>query len=77
VKRRFTLQGQLVRFSPAIQISLSTAEESANYFTGHGPLVTDNEPVALLPAGTYRVVDDQLFQIVDSPVRLGPPKQLP
>ena len=56
-----------VKLSPAVQISLSTAEESAYYFTGseappHAPDMT-----TMMPAGVYRVVDDQLFQIVQTP----------
>ena len=56
-----------LRFSPVVQISLSTAEDSANYFTGH--VQATHQPVlpSVMPAGLYRIVDDQLFQIVEAP----------
>jgi len=47
-----------------LQISLSTADEEANYFTGSPiPSVVPNLD-RLLPAGTYRVIDGQLCRVV-------------
>lgn len=56
-----------LKFSPVIQISLSTAEDSANYFTGHESRVQQPDSTRVMPTGTYRIVDDQLFQIVEAP----------
>lgn len=56
-----------VKLSPVIQISLSTAEDSAYYF--NGPELSPHVPdlTTIIPAGVYRVVDDKLFQIIESP----------
>ena len=70
------LQTLPVALSPAVQISVSTAEESENYFTGHSQYPPEAEPSSLLPGGTYRIVDDQLFQIVESPLRESSKKKL-
>lgn len=56
-----------VVLSEPLQISLSTAEDSANYFSGHESSVRQGEKGRLLPVGVYRIIDDQLFQIVDAP----------
>jgi hypothetical protein len=53
--------------SPAVQISLSTAEDSLNYFTGNEPRLQEADENTVMPSGTYRIVDDQLFQIVEGP----------
>lgn len=49
----------------AEQLSLSTAEEEANYFTGNeqeAQILPD--PNAVLPPGTYRVIEGHLYRIV-------------
>jgi len=78
VKCTFSTSIQIlpVVLSPAVQISVSTAEESANYFTGHSQNLREAEPTALLPGGTYRIIDDQLFQIVESPLRESSKKKI-
>jgi hypothetical protein len=78
VRRTFCtdLQTVSVALSPAVQISVSTADESENYFTGHSENSPEAEPSALLPSGTYRIVDGQLFQIVESPLRESSKKKL-
>ena len=55
------------KLSPAVQISLSTAEESAYYFTGSEPPPHAPDVTTIMPPGVYRVVDDQLFQIIQTP----------
>ena len=52
------------KLSQPVQISLSTADDSANYFTGEVPRVHEPDLSAAMPSGPYRVVDDQLFQLV-------------
>lgn len=49
----------------AEQFSLSTAEEERNLFTGQpvAPLKTDED--AVMPAGTYRVLEGRLYRVVD------------
>jgi hypothetical protein len=56
-----------LKFSPTVQICLSTAEDSENYFTGEP--IRQPEFTAALPPGTYRIVDGQLFQIIEGPRR--------
>ena len=47
-----------------LQISLSTADDEANYFTGNPtPSVVPNLG-RLLPAGAYRVIDGQLCRVL-------------
>lgn len=48
------------------QISLSTADDEVNYFTGSAPppFRLDSDPNRLLPPGTYRVLDGRLCRIV-------------
>jgi hypothetical protein len=46
------------------QISLSTAEEEANYFTGGIQRLHEPDPAVVMPAGIYRVIDGQLYRIV-------------
>jgi hypothetical protein len=47
-----------------LQISLSTADDEANYFTGSPiPSVVPNLARSL-PAGMYRVIDGQLCRIL-------------
>ena len=57
------------KLSPAIQISLSTAEDSANYFTGNEPRLHQADLSRIMPDGIYRIVNDELFQIVPAPPR--------
>jgi hypothetical protein len=47
-----------------LQISLSTADDEANYFTGNPSPPVKPDPNRLLPAGTYRVLDGQLYRVV-------------
>ena len=44
-----------LNLSPVVQISLSTAEESLNYFTGNEPRVWEHDVSAIMPSGTYRI----------------------
>ena len=48
------------------QISVSTAEEENNYFTGQPEAPVRPCPNAILPPGTYRVIDGELYRIVFS-----------
>lgn len=55
------------------QISLSTAEEEANY-TSYRVGPSAPSPTTTMPSGVYRVVDGRLFQIVrDLPPSLKKP----
>ena len=65
-----------VVLSPSVQIAVSTAEDSANYFTGNEPRVGPIEKGDSLPDGIYRIVNDQLFQIVEGPGRQPKPQQI-
>lgn len=56
-----------VVLSPSVQMALSTAEDSANYFTGQESHVGSVDKGGSLPSGIYRIVDDQLFQIIEAP----------
>jgi hypothetical protein len=49
----------------AEQLSVSTAEEENNYFTGQQPPVMQLDPNVILPAGTYRVLAGRLYRVVD------------
>ena len=55
------------KLSLPVQISLSTAEDSANYFTGDASGLHQPDLTKSMPAGTYRIIDDQLFQIIEAP----------
>lgn len=48
------------------QMSVSTAEEELNYFTGDQPVVVPQDPNAVLPAGVYRVIDGRLYRVAGS-----------
>jgi len=50
--------------SDGFQISLSTAEEEGNYFTGEQTVSAGPEFENLFPAGTYRVVDSKLYMVL-------------
>jgi len=52
-----------------MQIALSTAEESEYYFTGYQERQQVPDLSAAIPPGVYRIIDDQLLQIVEAPVR--------
>jgi hypothetical protein len=47
-----------------LQISLSTADDEANYFTGIPIPSVVPDSARLLPAGTYRIIDGQLCRIL-------------
>lgn len=49
----------------AFQISLSTAEEGEYYFTGEQHTIATPNFQNLFPSGKYRVMNGQLFRIVD------------
>lgn len=49
------------------QIAVSTAEEEANYFTGDQIDVPPQNTAMFFPSGTYRVVNDKLYMIVQEP----------
>ncbi len=54
------------------QISVSTAEEEQNYFTGQQEVTVRPNPSAILPPGVYRVIDGSLYLIM-----CGLPPMLP
>lgn len=54
------------------QLSLSTAEEESNYFTGQVEVSVKPEPDVILPPGTYRVVEGSLYRIVSPAPRTIP-----
>ena len=54
------------------QLSVSTAEDEMNYFTGQPELAVQPNVDAILPPGTYRVIEGQLYRIVS-----GIPAELP
>ena len=47
------------------QLSVSTAEEENNYFTGQPPAIIQLNLNAILPPGMYRVIDGRLYRVVD------------
>lgn len=61
-----------LKLSAPLQISVSTAQDSANYFTGPEIRLHTPDLKTLLPSGTYRVIDDQLFQIIEAAPRNQP-----
>ena len=46
------------------QFSLSTAEDEKNYFTGQPASMEQPLAEPVLPAGIYRVIDNQLYRVV-------------
>ena len=48
------------------QLSLTTAEDEHNYFTGQPEGSVQPTPNEILPPGNYRVIDGRLYRIVDS-----------
>lgn len=66
------MAGQLLMTE--FQLSLSTAEDEANYFSQYPSVFP--APVSEVPTGIYRVIDGQLFQVVPGvPISLGLPSQ--
>lgn len=47
------------------QISVSTAQEEKNYFTGQPQVVMEPDPNVILPPGEYRVIDGQLCRVAE------------
>jgi hypothetical protein len=47
------------------QLSVSTAQEERNYFTGQPTVTLKPEPNAILPPGLYRVIDDRLYRVIE------------
>lgn len=45
------------------QIAISTAEDERNYFTGRPEISVQPDPSTILPPGTYRVIDGNLYRI--------------
>ena len=54
------------------QISVSTAEDEHNYFTGQPEFPVRPNPNAILPPGTYRVIEGSLYRVIR-----GVPPKLP
>jgi hypothetical protein len=52
------------------QLSLSTAEDELNYFSGQPEAPHMPSPEAVLPPGNYRVMEGQLYRIVPEPAPL-------
>ena len=48
------------------QMSVSTAEDEINYFTGQPEISVEPRPSKILPPGNYRVIEGRLYRIVDS-----------
>ncbi len=55
------------------QISVSTAEDEHNYFTGQPDFLVRPNPNAIRPPGTYRVIEGSLYRVISG----VPPKLLP
>ena len=43
--------------------SITTAEEERNYFTGQPEPPSQPNPNAIVPPGTYRIIDGELYLI--------------
>jgi hypothetical protein len=62
----------------SMQFSLSTGDDEINYFTGEQEVVAvEADPNAILPPGTYRVVDGQLYRIASSNPPVLPGRDTP
>ena len=48
------------------QVSVSTAEDENNYFTGQPEASVVPRPSEILPPGNYRVIAGNLYRVVDS-----------
>lgn len=46
------------------QFSVSTAEDQHNYFTGQPEVPVQPNPNAILPPGTYRVIEGTLYRVM-------------
>ncbi len=46
------------------QMSLTTAEDENNYFTGQPQASIQPTPSEILPSGSYRVIDGNLYRVV-------------
>lgn len=55
----------------AQQLSVSTAEEESNYFTGQPPTLIRPDANAILPPGVYRVIDGRLYRVVEGVRAVG------
>jgi len=55
------------------QLSVSTAEEENNYFTGQPPTWLMPDPSQILPSGLYRVIDGRLYRVIDGLPMTVPP----
>lgn len=47
------------------QMSYSTADLERNCFSGETQEISPPEYFSIMPSGTYRVVDGEIFRIVD------------
>jgi len=43
--------------------SVTTAEDEQNYFTGQQELPIHTNPSVMVPPGTYRIIDGELYRI--------------
>jgi len=43
--------------------SITTAEEEQNYFTGQPEPTVPSNPNLIVPPGTYRIIDGELYRI--------------
>jgi hypothetical protein len=46
------------------QLSVSTAEDENNYFTGQQEVALQPNPNSILPPGTYRVIEGSLYRVM-------------
>ena len=54
-----------------VQMCLSTAEDEKNYFSGTTSKPPVIDPDEILPPGTYRIIDGELYRILPG---LPPPQ---
>ncbi len=47
-------------------MSVTTAEDENNYFTGQPEASVEPRPSEILPAGNYRVIAGNLYRVVDT-----------
>lgn len=59
------------------QLSVSTAQEENNYFTGQPPAQLRPNLNAILPPGLYRILDGRLYRVLEGvpPVLYAPRDQ--
>lgn len=55
----------MINFVNDQPLCVSTAQEEANYFTGERPPVLQPDLNAILPQGSYRVIDGRLYRVVE------------